>query len=442
MNSAEMLDDLLCNVGVPVYILSKHGVKTRSSLKVVMKGSHAEPHIQWRSRLSCEFSFVNSITTPKSSDAGHRISLVFEDFVLTLEVESESASEIHDCLSGYQAKAQEFAGLERERNTSKETGNSSAAYQQTLSLRKAIADAALREEELLQLVFYLRLKEGHMIMEKLSSRRASNHKKSAFKQWVHVVRNCNTPKMNKDRSRWRLHAFANQEIDLQAWYHALFYLEVYRLRGHFWYKDAVLPVYKHSYDLVDNALTPLEEAALAHVLCSPDTSYGDVAGQMFVVQALIPPAQFALFQQLAAVGATVVKYPRSGRPAKKTFRFSFVEGNIYLTWKGKFGNQGVGMGEVTSVVGGIESDVLKWSVKDTSKGAQYLSVNCLDRSVDLYFDNSGERDNWRDLLKTLVTKEQGALIGIEAVDPPVGAALFEWLVLYASIGKEIPQARA
>ena len=95
----------------------------------------------------------------------------------------------------------------------------------------------------------------------------------------------------------------------------------------------MLPVYKQSYDLVDNALTPLEEAALAHVLCSPDTSYGDVAGQMFVVQALIPPPQFTLFQQLAAQGATVVKYPRSGRPAKKTFRFSFVEGNIYLTWK-------------------------------------------------------------------------------------------------------------
>jgi hypothetical protein len=434
-----MLDDLLCNVGVPVYILSKHGVKTKSSLKVEMRGNHAEPHIQWRSSLSCEFSFVTSLTAPQLSEAGYHISLVFHDFQLTLEVagseNGEMASEIHACLSGYQEKAQEFAGMERERNTSKD---GTTAYQQTLALRKAIADAALREEQLLQLVFYLRLKEGYMIMEKLSARRTNNRKDTAFKQWVKVIRETNMPKMTKDRYRWRLHATANQEIDLQAWYHALFYLEVYRLRGHFWYKDAVLPIYKHSYDLVDNALTPLEEAALAHVLCSPDTSYGDVAGQMFVVQALIPPAQFALFQQLAAVGATVVKYPRSGRPAKKTFRFSFVEGNIYLTWKGKFGNQGVGMGEVTSVVGGIESDVLKWSVKDSSKAGQYLSVNCLDRSVDLYFDNGNERDNWRDLLKTLVTKEQGALIGIDPVDPPDSAPLFEWLVLYASIGKSIP----
>ena len=42
----------------------------------------------------------------------------------------------------------------------------------------------------------------------------------------------------------------------------------------------------------------------------------------------------------------VTKYPRTGRPTKKLFRFSFVEGRIYLTWKGKLGNQGVDLGEV------------------------------------------------------------------------------------------------
>ena len=44
------------------------------------------------------------------------------------------------------------------------------------------------------------------------------------------------------------------------------------------------------------------ESALAHVLCSADTVYGDVAGQMFVVQALTDPAQFQLFQHLASQG--------------------------------------------------------------------------------------------------------------------------------------------
>ena len=45
----------------------------------------------------------------------------------------------------------------------------------------------------------------------------------------------------------------------------------------------------------------------------------------------------------------VTKYPRTGRPTKKLFRFSFVEGKIYLTWKGRFGNQGVDLGEVRIV---------------------------------------------------------------------------------------------
>jgi hypothetical protein len=51
-------------------------------------------------------------------------------------------------------------------------------------------------------------------------------------------------------------------------------------------------------------------------------------------------------------GAMVTKYPRTGRPTKKLFRFSFVEGRIYLTWKGKLGNQGVDLGEVRSMIWG------------------------------------------------------------------------------------------
>lgn len=30
------------------------------------------------------------------------------------------------------------------------------------------------------------------------------------------------------QSRWRLHAISNQEVDLQAWYHTVFFNEIYR----------------------------------------------------------------------------------------------------------------------------------------------------------------------------------------------------------------------
>ena len=68
------------------------------------------------------------------------------------------------------------------------------------------------------------------------------------------------------------------------------------------------------------------------------------------------------------------------------------------------------MGEVTAVMGGIQTDVLKWTAQP-EKAEQYLSVICSDRSVDLFFETEEDRNNWRDLLKAIVTKEQGTLVG-------------------------------
>lgn len=467
-------DMLLGRPGLPVYIVSgKYGLRSRSYLRIESSQKDVvEPRIYWRgassgaggtvssSELGCEMSLLEAISQPQPVSAGQllqpirtaataapqrsfSLTLLFVDFQLILDIvvppdctstTEEFASELRSLLGDCQKRAQNFARIERERHTTKGTGEQSHSYQQTVAFRRAGLNCAVKEEQLLQLCMYLRFKEAYMIMERAVSSTRSTAKFTAFRKWVKVIHDMNNEKMQLDRTRWRLHAVANQDIDLQAWYHALFFQEVYRLRGHFWYKDAVLPQYKQSYDLVDNALTPLEEAALAHVLCSPDTTYGDVAGQMFVVQALMNSDLFTLFQQLAAQGATVVKYPRSGRPSKKLFRFSFVEGNIYLTWKGKFGNQGVGMSEVTEVCGGIESDVLKWAAQG-SRPEQYLSINCVDRSVDLYFESEKERNKWRDLLRMLMAKEQGKLVGVDPVDPPEGAAEFEWLILYASIGK-------
>ena len=199
-----------------------------------------------------------------------------------------------------------------------------------------------------------------------------------------------------------------------------------------------MPVYRLKYEIVDQALTPLEEAALAHVLCSPETTYGDVAGQMYIVQAIVEDAQFALFQELSARGANVIKCPRSGRPAKKLFRFSFVEGNIYLTWKGKFGNQGVGLGEVQEVAEGIATEVTQKLNPPPSEASLYLSLVCEGRSVDLKFNSQAERDAWSALLNKVVHKENGRMPNV----PPCVAADsgdFDWLLHGSSCGaKTIP----
>jgi len=48
----------------------------------------------------------------------------------------------------------------------------------------------------------------------------------AMAQWQGAVFEANGSDMDADKRRWRLHAVANMEMDLQAWYHAVFSKEV------------------------------------------------------------------------------------------------------------------------------------------------------------------------------------------------------------------------
>lgn len=466
--------------GTPILIHSPLGIIPTKSMLSIAMSEFDTLTVQWRSHpqpLWCELHYLKTVTKSPNFEVDRRLFLKFGsgsgtgtsgELDLDLEFESaETCSLMHTCLSKLVLEA---ANLEKERaeaanssssssssssggnssssssgsssnsssgNSNGSVGLSTAQQLQAQTLRTSAFQVTCKQETLFQLLLSLNLKEGVGLIDKIAGKQSKALARVAFERWILKVKTENAPRMNVDKARWRLHAASNQELDLQAWYHTVFYQEVYRLRGPFWYRDAVLPAYRDSYDLVDNALSPLEEAALAHVMCSPDTSYGDVAGQMFVVQALVGRQEtYALFQRLASHGVQVTKYPRSGRPAKKTFRVSFVEGSIYLTWKGKFGNQGVDLGEVTSVIGGIHTDVLK-RAGQASKQDLYLSLICAGRSVDLCFESEDERNNWKDLLELLSMKEHGRLLGIDSVAPSPDAPYTEWLLYNSSIGSHV-----
>ena len=436
------------------------GFSYRSLLSVSMADDAIM--LNWRNypaKLGAEIAFVKAL---ELSDQA-LLTLHFEgDFELSMQFEDqETSAAMHACLESLRSEALE---MEREKREAAASGTASAKGKVATAVAVATTTASrslhvfrfaefqtvMTQELTYQLTACLRLREGELVCRRLIAQRDDRDLSAAFYRWTAHVKAANLEEMDCDRRRWRLHAIANQELDLQAWYHAVFYSEVYRLRGPFWYKDAILPSYRTSYDIVDNTLTPLEEAALAHVLCSPDTVYADVAGQMFVVQALTTPAQFALFQSLASHGANVVKYPRQGRAARKLFRFSFVEGKIYLTWKGKFGNQGVDLGEVSFVSLGIGTDVLKkaFALNGLGMGSPdlYLSVVCAGRSVDLCFEKKADRDAWGGLLGTLCNKEHGSLVGVPSVCPPTCSAvlddIYEWGFLYDALGATTVPAEA
>jgi len=491
---------LMSGSGIPVKLLSKYGATLYSTLLVASSAGQGL-QIFWRQRpepLGCDLSFLREVT--KSFSCSHRLVLTFsaphlggasgagggrqDSFELQLELEdredelgsrSWTGAEQADALQArldalmqlhsrqqqqrQQEQQQDNAPL-RSRSGSAGGGGSDggsppqfqhqqssppSSHSKASSLLTTLDNenfkAVIKTEYCYQLATILRWKESALLVERQGLRKAQQQLGAAFSTWSRYIHELNRGKMDEDSKRWRLHATTNLDTDLQAWYHAVFSREVYRLRGPFWYRDAVLPQYRHSTDLIDQALTPLEEAALAHVLGSPDTTYGDVAGQMMVVQALVTAELYSLFQELSARGAQIIKCPRTGRPAKKIFRFSFVEGNIYLTWRGKFGNQGVDLGEVSSVVPGITTDVLRRTANAGKEGC-YLSLNADARSVDLCFEDADTRNDWLHLLSALVDKEKGSLAGIEAATALGEDAPDEdFILMYSALGKEAVPAK-
>lgn len=407
--AARQLSIILIKRGISVRLISARGDAVNTVIRLGMENKNL--WIYWRSypeKLGSELACVKEIAEGFVLEAEAQkdylpekcVGLVFNDLSIQLEAaDPETCFALHLCLK---TLLSETIAVESVRTDS--------AIER--SMRNATYRIALEKERLYQQTSFLECTEGALIMENFINRTYFYQLKHSFSHWTQFTRKANLKAMVEDKDRWRLHAMSNEDIDLQAWYHAAFFNEVYRLRGPFWYREAVLPEYKKSYDIIENALTPLEEAALAHVLCSPETTYGDVACQMYVVQELVSKDEFALFQKLATQGVQVVKYPRSGRPAKKTFRISFVEGKIYLTWRGKYGNQGVDLISVTNIFHGINSEILRKAGK-VELSDNYLSLISDGRSVDLCFESLEERELWENLLIVLVEKEQGILRGYD-----------------------------
>ena len=427
--AARQLSIILIKRGVNCTIITSEGYAVPSVLRLGMSNKNLS--IFWRSKpekLGCELSFVDAIVCGNIlGDAGAHldpyrcIGLVFRDYNLQLEtVDTETCAALQLCL---QTLLSEVKAAESDREGSSFFNR----------LKQATYHIALQQEKLYQLHKHASMKEGALTLLSHIEKSYTHHTRRAIDKWIAYIQLVNADSKLKDKRRWRLHAVANMDIDLQAWYHSIFHDQVYRVRGPFWFREAALAVYRRSYDLVHNTLTALEENALAHVLCSTETSYGDVAGQMFTVQEIVEPDKFSLFQKLAAAGITVTKYPRMGRPARKVFRLSFVEGYIYLTWKGRFGNQGVELNRVSALKSGICTEVTRKQAKQ-DKAGQYLSVISVGRSLDLFFDSVEERQRWQDLLAVLVDKELGRLSALKVEDPP-DATDFDRLVTYASIGK-------
>lgn len=63
------------------------------------------------------------------------------------------------------------------------------------------------------------------------SKAATRLKERGWAKWCRAVLEANEERQRADRLQWFLHAKANEDNDLLAWYHSTFCNEVYRGRG-------------------------------------------------------------------------------------------------------------------------------------------------------------------------------------------------------------------
>jgi hypothetical protein len=228
MSTAELLQ----GDGVPVHITSKYGTCRKSLLQIDRKEANIEPNLLWSGKYNCELSFVTSISAPVAIEDGlYRINVNFSDFCLTFDVAQCYSADVFTILTEMHKKAMYIRNLERDYNLTKASNHVATTYPQTMVLKASLCKAITKEEQLQQLVAYLKYKEGYILLERSVFKYRQRLTGSAFKHWVSGVRDENEEKMDRDRSRWRLHATSNLDVDLQAWYHALFFKEVRHIIG-------------------------------------------------------------------------------------------------------------------------------------------------------------------------------------------------------------------
>ncbi|CAM9283267.1 unnamed protein product, partial [Ectocarpus sp. 4 AP-2014] len=179
---------------------------------------------------------------------------------------------------------------------------------------------------------------GAVKLKRLLSGAATRQMERCWTRWCGAVRQANDGRQRADRRLWHLHAKANQNNDLLAWYHATFSREVYRRRVPFWFRETNLRPYQKAYRIVDDgdSYTPMERSIMTSCVCTVGTKYADVAAQLFTAKDVLSPEEYRLFQVLVKRGAEVPKAAsKSGRKLSHPMklRLWFNRGALCLTAK-------------------------------------------------------------------------------------------------------------
>jgi hypothetical protein len=210
------------SAGVPIYIIQQNGLKAKSTAFVEKKASGLkDSKLIWRSGLGCELSFINLVSKSEDNTDGIVVTLEFPEFKLCFEVcNTADAAEVFTELCELWRKSQSASSHELLAN------QHNSLFLQTVAMKNGLFRTAMLQERLHQLAYTARCREVIFAMEKHVEASRQHQLRHMLNKWINFVKIENSLQLSRDKLRWRLHAAANEDLDLQGWYHGLFYQQV------------------------------------------------------------------------------------------------------------------------------------------------------------------------------------------------------------------------
>jgi hypothetical protein len=170
--------------GFPIKIISKHGIEIKSILTMCLS-EYKTLYIQWRSfpvKIGCELLYLKKVIN-RNYNLGFetQISLIFSDnFELLFDCGTKV---VQEGLCNILVSLMEESLLKEKENGQVVDGIAHTSNQHLLqSLRLSSFQAAVKQEELLQLCMSLQFKEGAQIVDKYLSKTIDLKVASAFEK--------------------------------------------------------------------------------------------------------------------------------------------------------------------------------------------------------------------------------------------------------------------
>ena len=203
------------NKGTKIRVHSKFGYSYQSLLSVEMVEDRI--YLYWRNypeKLGIE---INNVTQIKFSDSN--LILHFEKQLFELEMSFDDMITCESMFKCLQSLKNEAFEMIKKNKVTKLSMNDQLLSQMKYStaLRYSIFQIVVNKEIGYQLCSSLSVKEGSISVYRLLHQKLNKILSYAFTKWGMNIKEINSLKMNQDKYRWRIHAMANQNMDLQAW---------------------------------------------------------------------------------------------------------------------------------------------------------------------------------------------------------------------------------